>query len=268
MEENNQNEKNNPPMHPSFANVIRQKARVKASLAAIKHKIGVYSAKGGVGKTTIAVNLAYTLRNMGFKVGLLDADIDCPNITLFLGIEEKMVPEYPLKPLVKEGVKVASTAMVVDEVKKPIIWRGALITKMLGDFFENTDWGELDYLIIDLPPGTSDAPLTVMQLLDMDGFIIVTTPQKIAAINSIRSGLMAKRLNIAVLGVVENMSGKEASAASLLAAKELQTEMLGLVERNEKFAQLSDSGRIPIFEDGQIAAEFKAIAENIQANYQ
>ncbi len=140
-------------MHPSFLNTLRQKERVKQKLAGIKHKIGIYSAKGGVGKTTIAVNVAYALKDKGFKVGLLDADIDCPNVTMFLGIEEKMNREYPLIPVTKDGIKVASTAMVTDELKKPIIWRGALITKMLGDFFENTDWGDLDYLVIDLPPG-------------------------------------------------------------------------------------------------------------------
>jgi Mrp family chromosome partitioning ATPase/intein/homing endonuclease len=150
-------------MHPSFLRVIQQKQRVKEKLSKIKHKIGVYSAKGGVGKTTIAVNLAYALKQKGFKVGLLDADIDCPNVTMFLGMEDvKMEPVLPLKPIDKDGVKVASTAMLVDEMKRPIIWRGPIIVKMLGDFFENTDWGELDYLIIDLSPGCLPAGTFVL----------------------------------------------------------------------------------------------------------
>ncbi len=209
---------NEEVMHPSFINTLNTRDRIKKKLSSIKHKIGVYSAKGGVGKTTIAVNIAYELSKKGFSVGLLDADIDCPNVTMFLGINEMMdTASFPLKPLVKEGVKVASTAMLVDDLKKPIIWRGPIIVKMLYDFFENTEWGPLDYLIIDLPPGTSDAPLTIMQVLDIDGFVIVTTPQKIAMLNSIRSAMMAKRLGKAVLGVVENMyEGSEGSIDDLL----------------------------------------------------
>ena len=250
-------------MHPSFLNTLRQKERIKTKLAGIKHKIGIYSAKGGVGKTTIAVNTAYALKDKGFTVGLLDADIDCPNVTMFLGIEEKMDRTYPLKPVTKDGIKVASTAMVIDELKRPIIWRGALITKMLGDFFENTDWGELDYLIIDLPPGTSDAPITVMQLLDMEGFVIVTTPQKIAAINSIRSGLMAKRLGMVILGVVENMSDGSESNNTVNAAKELGVEILGTVKNDNRFKEQSDSGKVPLYADVYIKEEFAAIAEKL-----
>ncbi len=250
-------------MHPSFLNTLRQKERVKAKLAGIKHKIGIYSAKGGVGKTTIAVNVAYALKEKGFKVGLLDADIDCPNVTMFLGINEKIETILPLKPVVKDGIKVASTAMVVDDIKKPIIWRGALITKMLGDFFENTDWGELDYLIIDLPPGTSDAPLTIMQLLDMEGFVIVTTPQKVAALNSIRSGLMAKRLGMAILGVVENMSDGKANENTANVAKELGVEILGTVKNDDTFKHLSDEGKVPMLESNEIACEFRTIASKL-----
>ena len=250
-------------MHPSFVNVIRQKERVKAKLAGIKHKIGIYSAKGGVGKTTIAVNVAYALKDKGFKVGLLDADIDCPNVTMFLGINDRIETTLPLKPVIKDGIKVASTAMVVDDIKKPIIWRGALITKMLGDFFENTDWGELDYLIIDLPPGTSDAPLTIMQLLDMEGFVIVTTPQKIAALNSIRSGLMAKRLGMAILGIVENMSDGKENGNTKNVEKELGVELLGTVKNDDTFKRLSDEGKIPLLESNEIAGEFGLIASKL-----
>lgn len=148
--------------HPSFLNVLKAKERVKQNLSKVKHKIGVYSAKGGVGKTTVAINLAYALSQRNFKVGLLDADIDCPNVTMFLGIEERIDPHAPLKLPLKEGVKIASTAMLVDELRKPIIWRGPLITKMLSDFFEHADWGELDYLIIDMPPGCMPAGTLVL----------------------------------------------------------------------------------------------------------
>lgn len=251
-------------MHPSFVNVIRQKERIKEKLSGIKHKIGVYSAKGGVGKTTTAVNIAYTLMKKGFRVGLLDADIDCPNLTMFLGITEKMdTSKLPLEPIVKDGIKVASTAMLVDEVKKPIIWRGPIITKMLGDFFENTDWGRLDYLIIDLSPGTSDGPLTIMQLLQLDGFIIVTTPQRIAATNSIRSGLMAKRLGVSVLGVVENMTDGTVGKNAKEVAEALQTEVLGSIKMDLRFDSLSDSGRIPVLEDETLLKEYSAIVDRL-----
>ena len=253
-----------PKMHPSFIGVMRQKERLRSKLAGIKHKIGVYSAKGGVGKTTTAVNIAFALRNKGLRVGLLDADIDCPNLGLFLGITERMNTEkLPLVPLEKNGVKVASTAMLVDDTKRPIIWRGPIIVKMLSDFFENTDWGELDYLIIDLPPGTSDAPLTIMQVLELDGFIIVTTPQKIAAVNSIRSGLMAKRLNVALLGVVENMSNGSISENTEEVVKNLDTNLLGDIRLDSAFNTYSDSGRIPVLEDKNISNMFDRIVEKL-----
>jgi ATP-binding protein involved in chromosome partitioning len=250
-----------PAMHPSFVNVIRQRERLRSKLANIKHKIGVYSAKGGVGKTTVSVNLAYALSKKGFKVGLLDADISTPNISLFLGINEKMeISTMPLKPIEKNGIKVASTAMIMNDAEKPIIWRGPMMAKMLGDFFENTDWGDLDYLILDLPPGSSDAPLTIMQVLQLDGFVLITTPQKIAAINTIRSGIMAKRLNVAILGVIENMSDGKISknTEELIAA--LNTQLLGVVKLNGLFNSLSDAGKIPVLEDADISRCFEEIA--------
>jgi len=251
-------------MHPSFAGVIRQKETIKEKLSGIKNKIGVYSAKGGVGKTTVSVNLAVTLSKMGYSVGLLDADIDCPNVPMFMGIGERMdISGFPLKPLEKYGIKVASTAMIVDDAKKPIIWRGALIAKMLGDFFENTDWGKLDYLIIDLPPGTSDSPLSIMQLLDMKGFVLVTTTARISAVNSVRSGLMAKRLGKAVLGVVENMSEGKESENSRYVAQTLGTEVIGIVRMRKEIAELEDAGKIPVLEDEGILKEFEAIAKRI-----
>jgi ATP-binding protein involved in chromosome partitioning len=253
-------------MHPSFLKVIQQKAQLKEKLSGIKHKIGVYSAKGGVGKTTVAVNLAYTLAKLGKTVGLLDADIDCPNLPMFLGIEERIdMSSLPFKPIVKDGVKIASTAMLVDEAKRPIIWRGPMITKMLTEMFERVDWGELDYMIIDLSPGTSDSPLTIMQLLQLDGFVIVTTPQKIAAVNSGRSGLMAKKLNVALLGVVENMSTGTQSTNTTNLLKTLDTTLLGTVGRDDEFNSASDSGKLPILSNEKIRKEFEAIAKKLPA---
>ncbi|MCL4363264.1 Mrp/NBP35 family ATP-binding protein, partial [Candidatus Marsarchaeota archaeon] len=173
------------------------------------------------------------------------------------------ITSFPLKPLVKDGVKVASTAMIVDDIKKPIIWRGPIIAKMLSDFFENTDWGNLDYLVIDLPPGTSDAPLTIMQLLDLKGFILVTTPQRISSINSLRSGLMAKRLNVGILGVIENMSTGTISDNTKSMIDALGTELLGTVKFSNSFNRYSDNGMVTVYNDAGIADEFEAISKRV-----
>ena len=254
----------NEHVHPSFARVIAQKEHLKKRLSAIKHKIGVYSAKGGVGKTTTAVNIAYSLAKLGHSVGILDADIDCPNVTMFLGMESvKVDSAQPFLPVLHEGVKVLSTAMVVDEIKMPIIWRGPVITKMLWVFLGNSEWGDLDYLIIDLPPGTSDSPLTIMQLLALDGFVIVTTPQKISAVNSIRSGMMAKRLGVSILGVVENMSSGSASEHTKMVAAELGTTVLGSIRQDAQFNGYSDSGRVAVLENKEIAEEYLKVVHNL-----
>ncbi len=248
--------------HPSILKVIEQRKKLKEKLSGIKNKIGVYSAKGGVGKTTTTVNLAFTLKNMGYKVGILDADIDCPNVCMFLGINYEAPGTFPIKPFEKDGVLVLSTAMFVDDNKKPIIWRGPMIGKMVAEFLENTEWGDLDYLLVDLPPGTSDAPLSIIQLLDLKGFVIVTTPQHIAAINAIRSGMMAKRLGVSILGIVENMSdgtpkgGLEVSTA-------LNANLLGCIKQNNLFGELSDKGEIPSLKDKNISEEYSNIIKKI-----
>jgi ATP-binding protein involved in chromosome partitioning len=248
-------------VHPSFFTVVDQRQEVKNKLSNIKHKIGIYSAKGGVGKTTVAVNLAYALHAKGYKVGLLDADIDCPNITFFIGIDDAKISSYPIVPVEHDGIKIVSTAMLTDS-KGPIIWRGPLIAKMIGDFLRNTEWGVLDYLIIDLPPGTSDAPLSLMQLLDLTGFIIVTTPQHIASLNAVRSGIMVKKFNIALLGVVENMSDGLGSGAKEV-ADSLNCKVLGLIKSSEKFSRFSDKGKVPFNEDTEIKNEFDGIANEL-----
>lgn len=249
-------------VHPSIFNVVKQRQRIKEKLSGIKHKIGVYSAKGGVGKTTIAVNLAFTLKAMGYSVGLLDADIDCPNLHLFLDIKDAGEPKYPLKPLEKDGVKVISTAMFVDEAKRPIIWRGPMVAKMLSEFLEATEWGDLDYLVIDCSPGTSDSNLSIMQLLELDGYVIVTTPQHIAATNAIRSGMMAKRLGAPIIGVVENMSDGEGRGAREV-ADALKCELLGVVKSSGEFNRLSDSGKVPVSQDSEIKEEFIRITKKL-----
>ena len=262
MQDQNQQQQLPLHAHPSILQVLEQKKRIREKTAGIRHKIGVYSAKGGVGKSTVAINLAFALTSIGYRVGLLDADVDCPNVTMFLGIGQKFSDEYPLIPFDKDGVKVLSTAMFVDDDKKPIIWRGPIIGKMIREFFENSEWGELDYLIIDMGPGTSDAPLSLIQLLDLDGFILVTTPHHIAAVNTIRSGMMAKRLGVAVLGVVETMSGGEPKGAKEV-AEALGCEVLGTIRYERKIGELSDAGKVPVNEDAGIKEEFIRIIKKI-----
>lgn len=248
-------------VHPSFFGVVQQRAEIKQALSGIKHKIGVYSAKGGVGKTTVSVNLAYALKELGYSVGLIDADVDCPNVTFFVGLEAQMNPEYPLRPIEHKGVKIASTAMLTDS-RNPIIWRGPIAAKMIADFLKNTDWGKLDYLIIDLPPGTSDVPLSIMQLLNLDGFVLVTTPQHISAVNAIRSGIMAKRFGINLYGVVENMSNGTSAGAKEV-AEALKCDMLGSIAEDRKFSDFADAGKVPVLEDKDAKKIFIGIAKKL-----
>ena len=218
-----------------------QKRRVADHLSKIKNKIAVYSGKGGVGKTTIAANLAVVLANQGHQVGLMDADIDCPNViqTLHLHVGPSM-NENQIIPPEKYGVKVMSMGFFQKNAEEAIIWRGPMVHNALNQFLELTEWGELDYLIVDLPPGTSDAPLTIMQVLKLDGFIVVTTPQDLSAIDAIRSINMIRKMNVNILGVVENMSGEIfGSGAGETIAKKLDIKFLGRLELDKAYTDLS-----------------------------
>jgi ATP-binding protein involved in chromosome partitioning len=185
--------------------------RLKKSLAKIKHKIIVMSGKGGVGKSTVTVNIATALAMRGFEVGILDADIHGPNIPKMLHIEdgEVMSDEDGLMPvLVPPHMKVMSMAFLLQDRDTPIVWRGPIKMGALRQFIAEVKWGELDFLVVDLPPGTGDEPLTIAQLIeDADGAIIVTTPQDVALLDSRKTVTFAQALKMPVLGVVENMSG-------------------------------------------------------------
>ena len=179
-----------------------------SSLSGIKHIIAVSSGKGGVGKSTVAVNLALSLRDLGLKVGLLDLDIYGPSLPMILGLDEqpKLNEERKLIPLDNLNMKVMSFGFISGN-QSPTIWRGPLVARMTEQFFYDVIWGELDYLILDLPPGTGDIQLTLTQKLKMDGALIITTPQDIALADVKKGADMFRKVKTPVLGVIENMSG-------------------------------------------------------------
>lgn len=173
----------------------------------IRRILAVASGKGGVGKSTVAVNLACALQHLGTRVGLLDCDIYGPSIPLMMGTRERptLSAEQKMVPPVRHGVKLMSIGFLVDD-HQPVIWRGPMIVKTIQQFFSAVDWGELDYLLVDLPPGTGDAQLSLCQTVPLDGGVIVTTPQE-ASLGVVRKGIaMFEKVNVPITGLVENMS--------------------------------------------------------------
>jgi Mrp family chromosome partitioning ATPase len=189
-----------------------QENRLRRNLSGIKNKLVVLSGKGGVGKTTVAVNLAYGLAMRGEKVGLLDTDIHGPNVAKMLGLEGRQLAgsaEGGIEPVtVGPGLKIVSMAFLLKNSDQPVIWRGPMKMMTIKQFLSDVVWGDLDYLIVDSPPGTGDEPLSVCQLMpDMNGAIVVTTPQEVAVLDSRKCVSFAKELGIPVIGMIENMSG-------------------------------------------------------------
>jgi ATP-binding protein involved in chromosome partitioning len=185
-----------PTMPPQRQNVVPD----------AKHTIAVASGKGGVGKTTVAVNLAVSLAQTGATVGLLDADIYGPNVPIMMGINQKLqTRNNKIAPLERYGVHMVSVGFIT-EGDAAIIWRGPLVGRMIQQFLQDVDWGELEYLVIDLPPGTGDAQLTLTQVVPLTGAIVVTTPQDVALSDAKKGINMFRKVEVPVLGVVENMS--------------------------------------------------------------
>ncbi len=179
----------------------------QSKVPGIRRVVAVASGKGGVGKSTVSVNLACGLRHLGARVGLLDCDIYGPSIPLMMGVHEKptISDAEKMVPPVNHGIKVMSMGLLL-EGDQPVIWRGPMIMKTIQQFFNAVEWGELDYLLVDLPPGTGDAQLTLCQTVPLDGGIIITTPQE-ASLGVVRKGIaMFHRVNVPILGIVENMS--------------------------------------------------------------
>ena len=247
----------------SIKRTWQQRREITDRLGRIKVKLGVYSGKGGVGKTTVAVNLAVSLAKQGHAVGLLDADIDCPNAARAIGVTEppEMEDNQFIPPEV-HGVKVMSMGFFQKNEEEAIIWRGPMIHNAINQFLQNTDWGDLDYLVVDLPPGTSDAPLTIMQVLQLDGFLVITTPQSLAKLDAKRSINMIKKMNVNVIGVVENLSGGVfGSGAGEELAKETDLPFLG---RLELLSDYRDSKLPTVLESERVRDEYLRLVKSIE----
>lgn len=249
----------------------------QAKIPGIKSIIAVGSGKGGVGKSTVTVNLAIALAQKGYKVGLMDADVYGPSIHMMMGINEKPTATEDSKiiPLEKFGIKLMSMGFIVDP-DVPIIWRGALATKAIKQFLGDVLWGELDVLLIDMPPGTGDVHLTLVQQTPVNGAIIVTTPQDIALIDARRGLKMFEQVNTPVVGIVENMSyfvcpecGHREniflSGGGKKAADELNTSFLGELPIDAEVAETGDSGTPIVVAEpkGEHAKRFDEIADKV-----
>ena len=237
-------------------------AKKDAILPGVKNTIAVASGKGGVGKSTVAVNLAVALAKDGASVGLIDADIYGPSIPLMLGLNDKpkvYQAENSVKmiPLENYGIKFMSIGLLVDQ-KDPIIWRGPMASGAIKQFMTDVDWGELDYLIFDLPPGTGDIQLTLVQTIPLTGAVIVTTPQEVSLIDARKALRMFERVNVPVLGVVENMSyfiapdtGNKydifGSGGGEKICKELNTTLLGGIPIDPRIRHGGDNGIPMVF---------------------
>ena len=188
--------------------IVNNKLRIPETLRKVKNIVGVFSAKGGVGKSAVALQIAISLKNKGFTVGLVDADIYGPSQAVLLKSEPgdlQITDNKIIEPMDKQGISFISMGLISNE-KKPVIWRGPMVSGAVMQLLSQTNWGELDYLIIDTPPGTGDVQLTLLQKIPLTGTVVVTTPQNVA-ISDCRKGIeMIKKLSIPVLGLIENMS--------------------------------------------------------------
>jgi ATP-binding protein involved in chromosome partitioning len=200
-------EESPPAARPAAAEGAARAAEQRHSITGVKHVIAVASGKGGVGKSTVAVNLALAMQGLGWRIGLMDADVYGPSVAMMVGAERAptLTPDRRIIPLERFGIRYVSMAMFVGD-DTAIIWRGPMVTKLETEFLFNVDWGVLDCLVLDLPPGTGDAQLTITQRVHLDGGVVVTTPQEIALVDVKRGVSMFREVDVPVLGVVENMS--------------------------------------------------------------
>ena len=256
--------------------------RVTEHLEKIRYKIMVMSGKGGVGKSTVAVNFAAVLAMEGMRVGILDADIHGPNIPKMWGADWRPLQSEGegIRPIeVLPNVKLISMGFLLPNPDSPVVWRGPIKHTAIKQFLGDVEWGDLDFLIVDLPPGTGDEPLSVAHLITgVDGSIIVTTPQDVALMDSRKTVNFSRMLNVPVIGIVENMSGLKCPECGHLiplfkigggekAAKDLGVPFLGRIPIDPEVVQKSDSGTpyVVSYPDSEVTKAFKEIAEKCRA---
>jgi len=229
--------------------------------------IAIISGKGGVGKSFVTTMLASELKRRGYEIGVLDADLTGPSIAKVLGVSGKPTkdPGGGIVPLrTRTGIKVMSINLVLDDPSMPVIWRGPIVNSVIRQLYWDVDWGDLHYLLVDLPPGTSDAPLTVFQSLPLDGVIVVSSPQELASMIVSKAVNMAKKMDVPMLGLVENMSylqcpccGERVNLFGEPKGENLATSLglpfLGAIPLDPAIAQLSDQGRIEDYSSPIIA---------------
>lgn len=233
-----------------------------------RNTIAVSSGKGGVGKSTVAVNLAISLDKEGARVGLLDADILGPNIPMMMGVEKMPPPrERKMVPAEAFGVRFISTGFLV-KADQPLVWRGPMLHSAIRQLLTDVDWGELDYLVIDLPPGTGDAQLSLAQAIPLSGAIIVTQPMQVAAADALRGLKMFEKLDVPIIGIVENMSGEffGEGAGAELAAK-YETAFLGSIPLDADVRKGGDQGQpiVACFPDSPAAEAYRDITRKVAA---
>jgi Mrp family chromosome partitioning ATPase len=256
---------------------FEDRQRLNQRLCRIKHKVIVLSGKGGVGKSTVAANLALALADKGRPTGLMDVDIHGPSIPRIMGIEGHPVEvlDKQLLPIpAAKNLKVMSIGVLLKGRDEAVIWRGPLKMGVIRQFLRDVEWGDLDYLVIDSPPGTGDEPLSVVQLIpDLDGAVIVTTPQDVSVIDVRRSIQFCHTVKIPVLGVIENMSGFVCphcgqtteifkSGGGEAMARDMSVPFLGRIPLDPKITQASDEGK-PFLKSFQDSASAQAIAKAI-----
>ena len=256
-------------------------SKITNSLSKIKHKILVLSGKGGVGKSTVSANLAVALSKKGYRIGILDIDIHGPSIPKMLGVEEKKPEpcETGMKPVYfSPKLSVMSMAFLLQDKDSPVIWRGPLKMAAIKQLIGDVDWGNLDYLIVDIPPGTGDEPLSIAQLIpNCDGAIVVTTPQDVALVSVRKSINFVKKMNLPVIGIVENMSGFKCphcgksidifkTGGGLKASKDFSVTFLGRIPLDVEIVRTGDLGKPLVFTDtnSDTAKAFAEIVKNIE----
>ena len=268
-----------PELSAAMKSKLEPKVFKKNPINGTKFTIAISSAKGGVGKSTFATNLALALKHIGCKVGLLDADIYGPSIPKMFGIDEKPKSDgQKLDPIIKYGIQCMSIGFLADQ-QTPMIWRGPMVTSAIKTFTQKVNWKDLDFIIVDMPPGTGDTQLTFSQEIKMDGAIIVSTPQEVALLDVKRGIKMFDKLGVKILGLVDNMSffeGDDGKKYEIFGqggvkrtADEFQKEFLGEIPISPEIGTCGDKGK-PIVEeipDHKISKIYSDFAKKIKLKY-